>query len=269
MIRPELSSVALVREAAICVNDNRSAIARAIIFPILCTFTLDLLNLVYLSKALDQPYQLSTIWGIVGLYLILFAQVPFYVMIATSCHRIVLLGESSQQNRWGIFWTERETRFLGWCMILGLIAMVISTIFLLPVWIFIDSASGWQYARAPIFAGVIAYTYFDGRFGLVLPATAIGMRSSLRKSWRLTAGNSWAIFAALLIPIFAMWVIDITIFDTLQEDAVPLADVIQGLLLYPLVVMGIVIVTIAYRKLEAPSGIKGPGDSQRAWYFDQ
>ena len=266
MIKPELSSVALVREAATCLIDNRSAIARAIVFPILCTFTLDLLNLVYISKAFDQ---LSTSWAFVGLYLLIFAQVPFYVMIATSCHRIVLLGESSQQNRWGIFWTVRETRFLGWCIILVLIAMAISTIFLLPALVLVDSVKDWQYARAPLFAGVIAYTYFDGRFGLVLPATAIGMPSSLRKSWSLTAGNSWAIFAALLIPILAMWVIDITIFDTLQEDAAPLADVIQGLLLYPLVLMGIVIITIAYRKLAAPSGIKGPQDSIRAWYFDQ
>ena len=101
---------------------------------------------------------------------------------------------------------------------------------------------------------IMPSTYLDGRLALVLPAAAIGKRFNPIKSWKITSGNSKAVFLALLIPILITQIIDLLLFDLLLFNLLPNIDLLivtllRGLLYYPLIAVGVVIITIAYREL--------------------
>jgi hypothetical protein len=159
-----------MRDAAIEVYRRRRVLYPAIILPIV-----GLLLLSWLPHAYYATSTISII--VVGL-----AGLPFYVALATTCHRVILLGEDSLPNRFGVFWSKRETLFLGQLLILGLIAAAIAV----PIWALISilAISGFadldrETIIATVFGVSILSAYVDGRFGLILPATAIGERTSL------------------------------------------------------------------------------------------
>jgi hypothetical protein len=174
-------------------------------------------------------------------------------MFATICHRVVLLGAGSLASRWGLFWSMRETRFIGWLLVLGAIVLAVSLpitylISKLPFW-----ALEWLVMSSPFsisfYTCVLASTYIDGRFGLVLPATAIGRSMNPLKSWRFTAGSGWSIFVALMVPILLTDLIDYLVFDLLLSSQLMIVSVVRSLLYYPLIAVGVVVITIAYRDL--------------------
>ena len=57
---------------------------------------------------------------------------------------------------------------------------------------------------------------------------------------------------ALLIPILITRLIDYLLFDLIFDTESLIVNFLRGLLFYPLVAVGIVIITIAYRELVAP-----------------
>jgi len=244
--RRHLSSLTLVQEAAIEIYRNRVVLSLAVILPILCSLALRMTCLAYVCVDDNEP-------NVSAMNLFNVARVPFYVMFATICHRIVLLGDKTLPNRWGLFWSVRETRFLGWLIVLGVIAAAVS----LPIWYSVlllpFSAMKWSLLLITTFACVMASIYFDGRFGLVLPATAVGNRLNPIKSWRFTTGNGWSIFGALMIPVLATRLIDYLLFDLLLDTASLIVSFFRGLLFYPLIAVGIVVITIAYRELAIPA----------------
>ena len=245
-IRRHVSSLGLVQEAATEIFRKRAVLFLAVILPILCSSVIRMACVAYVCSAENDP-------SIYAVYVVIFARLPFYVMFATICHRIVLLGDKSLPNRWGLFWSVRETRFLCWLLVLGAITFAVSV----PIWYSVEllpfSALMWLLEWSPLpisfFACVLASTYIDGRFGLMLPATAVGNRFSPLKSWRFTAGNGCSIFVALMIPILVTKLIDYLLFDLLFDTASLIVNFLRGLLLYPLVAVGVVVITIAYREL--------------------
>ena len=122
-------------------------------------------------------------------------------MIAVSCHRLVILGVDSLPNAWGLFWSWRETRFLGWVFLLALVAvpLLLTATFLLSVSLEIPLA---RYTRPWLYWGVYLSVVLGllSRLSLVLPATAIGQNPTLADSWRLTRSNGWRL-ALLVIPL--------------------------------------------------------------------
>lgn len=213
--------------------------------PILVSSFIELARTAYLwSLDPDSDNFWVTGFFVVGLFWI---SVPFFVMFATSCHRVVLLGENSLPNKFGLYWSWNETRFVGWIFVLGLVGALAT----IPVYILV-----WAFTYLELYAIVglpIAYlallpsTYFDGRLGLVLPATAIGSRMKLSESWRATSGVGWAIFFALLIPIAIIEAVEFIIFRRLIDSASLTVYFLETILLYPLIAIGVAVLTIVYR----------------------
>ncbi len=183
---------------------------------------------------------------------------PFYVMFATICHRTVLLGSDSLTNRWGIFWSIRETKFLGWLLLLSVVyaavwtplywgLYVIPAAHLVTLDFLLSFGSAWLWIVLLIAA--VPATYLDGRLGLVLPAAAVGNRFDPIRSWRSTAANGRAIFLALLILLLATRVIGRLLSYLLSGIDVFIRAFLQDLLYFPLIAVGVVIITIAYREL--------------------
>lgn len=135
-------------------------------------------------------------------------------VLAVSCHRIILIGANSLPNRWGVFWSKRELRFFGWVFLLGipsglaLMAWVVAKGFYLTR--FIVSTSGAAKLAATVLetfysAGVVALVIAS--VGLVLPATALDERPSLKAAWKLARGNVLRLAAVLVIPLLLVGVL--------------------------------------------------------------
>jgi len=246
MSRRHVSSIALVHEAALEIYRNRAVLLLAVIVPILCSSAIRMACVAYVCSA-ENDASPATI------YLFVLARLPFFVMFAAICHRVVLLGDKSLPRRWGLFWSARETRFLGWIFVLGAITLAVSIpisllIPRLPYW-----ALEWLLESSPFslsfYTCVLASTYVDGRFGLVLPATAVGNPTNPLRSWRFTAGNGWSIFIALIVPILITDLVDYLLFDLLLDTDSMVVNFLGGILYYPLIAWGVVVITIAYREL--------------------
>lgn len=178
-------------------------------------------------------------------YLQLVVWLVLYVLFGMSCHRIILLGEVSLPSRFGIYWTMRETRFLGWAILVGLIHTALTlpfhllAMYLPPFWR--DWSITW-------YISVFLATYFDGRISLVLPATAIDERSSIVESWRLTRGNGLAIAIALFVVALATDLVSVGT-QSVFASTPDLARVISKLLQFPLVAVAVGVLSVTYREL--------------------
>ena len=95
---------------------------------------------------------------------------------------------------------------------------------------------------------VLPAIYVDGRISLVLPATAVGERSNIVESWRMTRGNGLDIAAALLIATIATALVGISV-RWLIGDFPHLARLVSNMLNFPLVAVAVGIISVTYREL--------------------
>ena len=177
------------------------------------------------------------------------ATVPLYVIMATACHRIVLIGENSLPHRWGLFWTERETRFLGWFIgILFLYAgLSLPTAIILAI--FSNPPEIGIATTIATFTSYVLVAYFQGRFSLVLPATAVDERLDFKKSWAMSRGKGMLIAIALVIPTTILVPIEILIEGVIADELSPIADLVWLLIALPIFAIEIAIISLAYDKL--------------------
>ena len=177
--------------------------------------------------------------------------VPFYVLFATNCHRVILLGEDSIPHKLGLYWSSNETRFIGWIIVLGFIAFVVGVAMQIVPTVLVM----FEYYETPIwyysYFSTVIVAYFDGRLGLVLPATAIGDRMRLGDAWRRTKPVGWAIFFALIIPIVITEIADYLLFEQLLNSNSLFIYFIRTILFYPLIAIGVAVLTVAYRDIAA------------------
>ena len=129
-------------------------------------------------------------------------------------------------NRWGVFWSKRELRFFGWVFLLGIPSTLAAIVW--PVVAFTVSyyvGYGWWptsvaergvavVVAAKLAATVLKTFYSAGvvalviaSVGLVLPATALDERPSLKAAWKLARGNVLRLAAVLVIPLLLVGVL--------------------------------------------------------------
>jgi hypothetical protein len=230
------ASVALLGEATSEVGRKRSALLGAAFLP-----TFGILLISALSEELTSSPIAQTLLAL--------AVFPLYAIFATACHRVVLLGEDSLPNRWGMFWTKRETRFLGWLVGIWFLYFALSLPTGIILLLFSEVFAGWSTAWIATFISYIVVAYFEGRFSLVLPATAIDRRSDFKKSWAMSRGKGMLIAVALVIPAMIMFPVEYVLYDAMGDELSPIADLIWLLLVLPIFAIEIAIISLAYDKL--------------------
>lgn len=174
---------------------------------------------------------------------------PFYALFAVSCHRVVILGQEFLPHAAGLFWSERETKFVGWLLILGFVVCIsglvsIAFLFLSPERVGGIDVSWFQYVIIYVFI-----TYILMRFSLVLPAAAVGKRLRMAESWLATAGNGMLLAIAFSIPsllvLLLFWVLD----SIVGNSEGPVHTTIFTIATYGLMAVEISVVSIAYKHL--------------------
>lgn len=153
-----------------------------------------------------------------GVFLLSF--IPAVTLAIVACHRIFVLGENSIVNRNIFMWSSRETRFIGWWIVITLLTILVAlpmNFLLLPAIlsiIFGTNIDIWNIMEGNpdpnlnLFVGEIRLLvnlpvlYFFSRWALVLPATAADQRPKL--AWAKTAsrGNRLRLMVLVgLLPV--------------------------------------------------------------------
>lgn len=127
-------------------------------------------------------------------------------VLAVSVHRIILLGNETLPNRWGLYFTGRELRFVGWTLVPAGIAMLC----LLPaavlgvVFIAMSPPArggiGQILTVAVIAVASVPALVLAFRASLALPAVALDQRPSLKGTLSLSRGHVARLIAVLLLP---------------------------------------------------------------------
>lgn len=169
--------LAIVLESAQAIATNWRTLVAALAIPTAAMF-----GIAWIAERLGSGEVLGTI-----------AALPFYALFAVSCHRVIILGDRSLPNPYGLFWSYRETRFLGWLLVLGFLAIVFSIPALVLAFLVPSNLAG--------IALFLVSTYFGVRFSLVLPATAVDDSPSLSDSWNSTSGNGVVLLLAVSVPL--------------------------------------------------------------------
>ena len=160
--------------------------------------------------------------------------VGFAMMIAISCHRLVILGVDSLPSAWGLFWSRRETRFLGWSMLISLITALPFAVVGILVGILVAVLGRSFTVSAAVPLSVLPFVlYASARLSLVLPATAIGQRPTLKGSWRLSRSNGWRLALVMFLPSLVLIPLSLGSFQL--GGIAP-----QFLAAFPLVLLGLI-----------------------------
>ena len=237
MIGKLLASFELVADAISEVVARRVALIVAALPPMICILLLDIVT------AQVAPT------SVLVYFLFSLAALPLYAVFATVVHRVVLLGEHSLPNPWGLFWTERETRFLGWLFGIWLLYAALALPQAIINLLFSPAEDGVDIGWIGTILSYIVIAYFYGRFALVLPATAVDRRSDFRDSWNISRGNGLTIAMALVIPAMIMIPVEWALYGALDESLWLAADVVWLVIALPVFAIEIAIISIAYRKL--------------------
>ncbi len=184
-------------------------------------------------------------------------------VLAVSCHRIILIGANSLPNRWGVFWSKRELRFFGWVFLLGIPSFLAGMVWM--SWVpFIYYRWGSTSAAAILAAPVLKTFYSAGvvalimaSVGLVLPATALDERPSLKAAWKLARGNVLRLAAVLVIPLLLVvvlfnmlnWALRDILSITFASPILPFIALFKGFIGSLLGVIEIAALSVSYRTL--------------------
>lgn len=123
-----------------------------------------------------------------------------YVGFAVTCHRLVLLGDSSVAKYGILGWSGREFRFLGWCIKIGIVVGLI--FFLIGIISAMVSSYYIPIIQPMMVIMMIPIIYFSSRIILLFPATAVDKKYNLKWAYQLTDGNGFRMVVVVaLIPI--------------------------------------------------------------------
>jgi len=147
------------------------------------------------------------------LYVLAVINTMIYTVLAVRVHRLVLGVENPVQGV--VRWTRRETKFLGWLVVVyfyyfflvavafGVVAGIIGT--LLPF-----EVDAWLVATLAALV-LLPAAYLSARLSVLLPAIAIDQKRNLAWAWALTEGNGWRL-------VWLLWVLPILV-SALLPDA--------------------------------------------------
>lgn len=241
-----LSSFALVREALAEIHAKWRTFLRALLLPALAVIGL-------VAIKLHPPEELTGLLGVYGFlvwrFLFWALGLPFYALFAIVCHRIVILGASSLPNPFGLFWSDRETRFLGWIVKFTLLSWGLGLVMAPLVIGMKDTVLGVDAVwHVYVLVGIPAM-YLFSRTCLVFPATAVDQGASLREAWHLSAGNGFRLLIAILVPIPVLMAPMILSTILFGDEYSVIDGVILNVVPFLMLTISTCVISVAYKKL--------------------
>lgn len=126
-----------------------------------------------------------------------------YTLLAVNVHRALLRSERPVLSRWAM----RETRFLGWLIVIYVYFALIFALLGLVIGSMtgdvLDLVGGDWTATLAFLLLSLPGAYVGARLSLLLPATAVDKRQGFAWAWALTDGNGFRLVALLWVLPFA------------------------------------------------------------------
>ncbi len=172
---------------------------------------------------------------------------PFYALFAIVVHRTVILGADSLPNPIGMFWSPRETRFIGWTIGLAILTFLLT--FFIGFFAVAIAIAGpiYQLSLILIIGLWLIVVYIYTRLSMVFPATAIEDATSLERAWRLTEGNGIRMVIVMLLAAGPVFGLGLLILYLIPYGTV--ATVMDILLAFVVGAFGVCTVSVTYRQL--------------------
>lgn len=246
-----LPVVSIVRDALRGVFKHRLVLFRTLLGPALLLAANDTYQVTQLGEGPDISATLQSL-------LFYFVVVTLF---AVCTHRVILMGDDSVP-KFGLFrWTMRETRFLGWTLLIGFCMALIP----LSVGAVAAIANGaldvfdgkdiaeiefnpFSVSTLVILPLLIPAIYIPSRWALLLPATAVGERHGIRWAWQATEYNGWRMVA--LVVILPVLLAFFPAYEVVQFNVA--LGFLANLASYVLLVIEIAVLSLAYRFLVTP-----------------
>ncbi len=136
------------------------------------------------------------------------------VMAVVGCHRTFLMNSQEINQTKIIRFSIRELKFVGWWMIIAILASIVYLPFVMTLSVFgtlYDMTEGGNLFLLVVMILEIPLYYVIARVSLVLPATAIDKRNkSMLWSWRLSTGNGWRLtFLVAIVPLSVEYILSL------------------------------------------------------------
>lgn len=237
-----------VIEALSEVFAKRFALIRALLLPTVGMSVLDIVQ----TRCPSTPAW-NLLFSVMG--------TPFYTLFAISCHRIVLLGEESVPARWGIYWSMRETRFLGW--LLAISALVSVTTFLvfgvyMFLVLFVSNLIGFDLDSSRLYLVIVSIPiiftfYFSLRFSLIFPAAATDKPIGIGDSWDMTIGHGVPLLFACAVPVLIAIILGYVLGFSLTGAGDILHISTRFVSSVAFGAIGVAVISVAYRQLACSS----------------
>lgn len=175
---------------------NAGAILRAVLIPALI---ITLIDSSLASNPNDQGIEIPFTVGIVASLV----SALVGVMLAVSCHRLVLQDESALGHPLGVYFDRRVGAYALTCIGIFLMTMIFGLVAIGAPTVLLESMSSAALSLPLFVLGLLATIYLLGRLSLVLPARAIGEPMTMEQAWTLADGRSIrAVFAAFFPTFF-------------------------------------------------------------------
>jgi hypothetical protein len=126
-----------------------------------------------------------------------------FAVFAITCHRLILLGDGSVP-RYGLTkWSSRETRFVGWTLLIYLCAYIALVLLNILAFQLIQTPRpSWLMSASATVAIIALPGYLLARLSVLLPTTAVDERPRFAWAWKMTKGNGWRLFLIVaVIPL--------------------------------------------------------------------
>ena len=187
---------------------------------------------------------------------------PFYALFAVVVHRTVILGSESLPNRYGIFWSARETRFVGWTIALFILTLGLAFFIGIGATILAGALPPGPLTFLVLFGVWFVVAYIYTRLSMLFPATAIDDATSFERAWQLTDGNGIRMIVVMLLTVGVVFALTLGIAHLISAGF--FAQIVNVLLSFVVMLVGVCAVSVTYRQLisiEREQSGTSPGDS--------
>lgn len=205
------------------------------------------MSLLEVASAADRPSFVMSV-GLSLTYMLVSA------LFAVTCHRIVLLGESDLPNRIGLYLDRRVVHYLLYSIAIGLVFGLGYLFVFLASMPFVGMGStgapaGFVFGATLWMAALILFGYFGVRLSMVLPDRAIGRSRPWDELFRMSRGNGWRLFVAVVIPPVLAALLGILLHPILDASRGLSVAIPNTLLVLVSAGVGVMAVSCAYREL--------------------
>ena len=192
---------------------------------------------------LQQEAGLFIVMGLVFLFLAVLTA----TMAVVGCHRIFLMDEKDIMATATVRWDERESRFLGWWIGIGILASLVILPLMLALMPLYNSFVEYNELMTELLMAVLILPvyYFISRWSLLLPATAVDTRHDLSWSWKISRGNGLRLTVLIgVIPFLTSMA-----FDLLPESESVIQMSLLGSVWLVVAVFEICLLSLSYQWL--------------------